>query len=356
MKTKEALEISFTPDEIDEHFDGWGWEWHRENITSVHFIRFGGCAYVYYRFTDGEEGDSFDSGLAWTEVVKTGEAITFEEKFTTPTGVTIYFKNLMSPVLDEDRKVSAVSIISSDITNEINLVTQAQEQKEELERSYHELEQFAYVASHDLKAPITNAVSLLEIIYKQDGVAEHAKETFKKVLQSMNHMKVTIRTLNEVMVLKKNLKQSKENVKLDEALQEVLKGIEHQLEESRAILSIDFSKCPTVEFPPVHLQSILQNLLTNAIKYRKKGTSLRITISSGKKRGCEFLQVKDNGRGIDLDEYGHKLFGLFQRFHLDEKDGRGIGLHMVKAIVDAYGGTIEVQSKVGVGTSFKIFF
>ena len=224
----------------------------------------------------------------------------------------------------------------------------------ELERSNRELEQFAYVASHDLKAPITNLVALLDAIKSQDGINENCSDLFDRLRSSISRMSNTIRTLNEVITLKKNLDLKPERIDLKTTLDEVLSSINDQVENSKAEIITDFSICDTLMFPEIHFRSILQNLITNAIKYKKPKEHPIIEIRTDVEDRQTCLYVKDNGRGIDMNEFGNKLFGLFQRFHLDT-EGKGIGLHITKSIIENYGGRIEVDSQVGRGTTFKLY-
>jgi signal transduction histidine kinase len=110
-----------------------------------------------------------------------------------------------------------------------------------------------------------------------------------------------------------------------------------------------------VRFPALHLQNILQNLITNAIKYRKPDVDPVIEIKSRRLKEFIRLEVSDNGSGLDLDQHGKKLFGLFKRFHLNT-EGKGIGLYITKSIIENYQGKIEVESTPGEGTSFRIYF
>ena len=127
-----------------------------------------------------------------------------------------------------------------------------------------------------------------------------------------------------------------------------------QINECNAKIRVDFSACETIVFPSVHLHHILLNLISNALKYRNPATPPIIDVTTSKSEEHVCLMVKDNGLGIDLDAYGSKLFGLFQRFHL-ETEGDGVGLHMVKNIVESFGGSIQVESKPNEGSTFNVY-
>jgi signal transduction histidine kinase len=103
-----------------------------------------------------------------------------------------------------------------------------------------------------------------------------------------------------------------------------------------------------------YLDSIVLNLLSNAIKYRRPDEDPIITIEAGERNSVSYFIIQDNGKGIDLEKYGEKLFGMFKTFH-GNRDARGIGLFITRNQIEALGGTIEVESKVGEGTKFTVY-
>ncbi|MEO1254679.1 MAG: ATP-binding protein, partial [Bacteroidota bacterium] len=119
---------------------------------------------------------------------------------------------------------------------------------------------------------------------------------------------------------------------------------------------VDISDKLKLKILPAYLQSILHNLITNAMKYGITEEQRKIKICAKKESKSVVLTVADRGRGIDLKRYGNKMFQLGSRFHADEESGHGMGLYMTKQQVEAIDGRIEVESEVGKGTSFKVFF
>ena len=117
----------------------------------------------------------------------------------------------------------------------------------------------------------------------------------------------------------------------------------------------DFTEAPTVKFTSIHLNSIMLNLISNAIKYRSPDRDPEIHIRTYSKGKLTYLEVKDNGLGIDLERHKDKLFGLFQRFH-DHADSKGLGLFIINSIVVENGGKIEVKSEINKGTTFTVSF
>jgi len=256
-----------------------------------------------------------------------------------------------------ERSKKALINLSEDLRSEKQMLIKAKDELEkksiQLNNSNKDLQQFAFVASHDLKAPTSNMMALLSLIVSGNVTQEQNEELIQKLKQAAKSMHDTISTLNEVLSVKMNIKLDMEKVNISTALANILLGIENMLEEHNVELIEDFREVEYINFPLIHLNHILQNLVTNAIKFRREGQIPIIKIKTKKVTDGTCLIVEDNGKGIDLEKYGGKLFGLFQRFHLDI-EGKGIGLHLCKNIIEYYGGRIDVESKEGVGTTFKI--
>ena len=223
-----------------------------------------------------------------------------------------------------------------------------------LERTNRELEEFAYISSHDMKSPITSLVGILTLMQQKDAIKPEHRHLFDLAFNSATQMRKTIHALNEIIAFRKTLKIERQKIDLAEALEEVKLRIYDLIISSGVLITADFSKCPFVNYPAVHLKSIFQNLLTNAIKYKQEGSPPVIDIKTTSWENFVVLEVRDRGLGIDMERYKDKLFGLFQRFHI-HTEGMGIGLHMIHSIVESYGGKILIESEVNEGTTFKIY-
>jgi len=224
----------------------------------------------------------------------------------------------------------------------------------QLERSNKELEEFAYISSHDMKSPVSSLNGLISLMEIKKAVKEEYQDLFELVKSSTSQMQKTINALNDIIAFRKTLKMPKEKLGLRKVLEEVKIGIHQLITASNATISADFDLCPFIMFPLIHLKSILQNLLTNAIKFTREGEAPVITIQSGRQDHYAILVVKDQGMGINLALYKDKLFGLFQRFH-PLQIGMGIGLHIVHSIVESYEGKILVDSEENKGATFTIY-
>ncbi len=263
----------------------------------------------------------------------------------------IHYSTKVSP-LSEDGEVYGAVFISRDITSYTRQSEKLKEQSKELQRINQNLEQLAYVSSHDMKAPVANLKSLVRLLEEEEAISEGGLPIFEKMKKAIDQMNHTIVTLNEVFAVQSNLDLKREMTHIEEIYDDVYNSIENQITESNATVKTQFD-LKKLEFPSVHLISIIQNLITNSIKYKHPDRKPEIMIKSYKEEGYSWLEVKDNGRGIDLEKYGSKVFGLFQRFDLST-EGKGIGLHIIKSIVENYGGEVMLRSKPNDGTTFII--
>ncbi|MCX2745491.1 PAS domain-containing sensor histidine kinase [Mangrovivirga sp. M17] len=224
----------------------------------------------------------------------------------------------------------------------------------QVELKNKELEEFAYVAAHDLKAPITNINILKDMINEESFKDEDNKELFDKLKKNITQLHSTVFSLNDVITFKTTLNNDKELIKFDELFEEIKETIEEQIKNSNATITEDFSNCPEIKYPPLHLKSIMQNLLTNAIKYRNPEIPLKVEVQTSENNGRTCLTVKDNGLGFNSEKFGDKMFGLFKRLHT-HIEGKGVGMYIVKSILDTHGGKIEVESKPNEGAMFKVY-
>ena len=230
-----------------------------------------------------------------------------------------------------------------------------QEVTKELRKKNDELEKFAYITSHNLRAPVVNLLSLTEMQQETTLTKELQDEIRKNIHESVKQLDDTLNDLIEIVASKSGKSAQSEELDLQTELNIVIKTIEKQIKTSGAKIEVNFTECAKIYFPRHYLHSILINLLTNAIKYKSDNRNLVVTIKT--RNGKDFTQLyfSDNGIGINLEKYGKKIFGLYQRFH-SNIDGKGLGLYIIKSQIEAMDGKIEVDSLPDVGTTFCIYF
>lgn len=211
-----------------------------------------------------------------------------------------------------------------------------------------ELEQFAYVASHDLQEPlrtISNFVGLFEKQYAEK-LDEDSKQYLGFILIATSKMQTLIRDLLEFSIIGKNLIFT--SVDCNTLLKEVIAQLDFSIKETNA--KINSTVLPVLIGNDIELKRLFQNLIGNAIKFRKKNKSPEVTISAEENDTEYLFAVKDNGIGIE-EQFMHKLFIIFQRLH-PEYPGTGIGLAICKKIIALHNGKIWVESKIGEGSTF----
>ena len=225
-----------------------------------------------------------------------------------------------------------------------------------LKRSNQKLEDFAYVISHDLKSPLNNLRSLLDM-YNQEAISDdHNRQVMAMMDKSVSKLGGMLSSFTDVFLTEEGLKHIPEKLTIADCLNDVTHALTQLIDDAKATIHTDFGEAPTVVSVSVLFQSILQNLITNSIKYRSHEREPVIHISSHDTYDYVVLHYQDNGIGIDTKKNGKDLFKLFKRFDLKHAEGSGVGLYMIKSILDSGGGKIEIESKLGEGTLFKLYF
>lgn len=240
------------------------------------------------------------------------------------------------------------------IENQLNiqrLQRQLLEQNDELVRSNRELEQFAYVVSHDLQQPlqsITGFAKLLLLRY-EDSLDEPAIAYLHRMMDSGSRMQRLIQDLLAYAQVNKQ-EQPFESVDCNRVLEQVLDNLQAAIAEKNVVLTYD--PLPTVVGSEVKLIQLFQNLIGNAIKFTHPGVTPHVSISVMQQDTKWLFSIHDNGIGIDAQNL-EKVFDVFHRVH-STKDypGTGIGLATCKKIVEIHGGYIWVESQLNAGTTF----
>ncbi|MBC7913340.1 MAG: HAMP domain-containing histidine kinase [Pyrinomonadaceae bacterium] len=182
------------------------------------------------------------------------------------------------------------------------------------------------------------------------------KQIFEYIMQSAESIDTLIKDLNDVLTARSPLNEKRELFALTEIVKGVCNNLEQQINTSKAFICIDISdEANELNSIKSYVQSIVHNLISNAIKYKSVNRNPEISIKAWKDADHTYLEVSDNGIGIDLEQHGQHIFGLYKRFTV-QNEGKGLGLHMTKAQVESLGGTISIESQLDKGCTFKIVF
>lgn len=261
----------------------------------------------------------------------------------------------MLPVYNSDGELSHWVSIQRDITEAKKQEVEKEQLIRELTQNNKDLQQFSYITSHNLRAPLSNLTGLLNLIEDIPIDNPELKEILDGFNKSTHLLNETIEDLVKVIVIKDNPSIQKEDLSLKDVFENVFSQLDFLIGLHKPIIIINFDKVPILNTNKAYLESILLNLLTNAIKYKSEIKKSKITISASQVDDTVFLVFKDNGIGIDLVRNKDKVFGLYQRFH-DFPDSKGLGLYLVKSQVEAMGGSIGIESEVNKGTTFTLTF
>ena len=291
---------------------------------------------------------------------------------------TVYLNFVYQPLRDPDGRITSIAAVGTEVTGLVRTRRQleqlthelaatnatlhvtnidAQTTNDELTRVNADLDNFIYIASHDLRAPILNIDGLLAALEQELPAASCQAELVAPLLARMHdaiaRFQKTLNHLTDITKLQKTHDQPVISVNLAAVIEEVCLDLAPQIAASPCALEVDVTECTYVSFAAKNLRSIVYNLLSNALKYRDPTRPLHVQISCRPSGEYAVLTVQDNGLGLAAARQP-ELFTMFKRFHA-HVEGSGIGLYMVKKIVESAGGRVAVESALGVGSTFRVY-
>lgn len=300
-----------------------------------------------------------------TQVVDSGRPVTDQTIYASPTGKVGYYEYIFTPVFDDAGKVVMVAGSTRDISEHKRSQEAIRLKNEELThlnnqlmRVNSDLDNFIYTASHDLKSPISNIEGLVSALqeYLSEQVTEYPKvgRLLGMIQSSIERFNRTIHDLSDITKLQRLNDEEATAVDLEEIIKDIQMDLSFLIEDSKGQITIALDGIKYIRFAPKNLRSIFYNLIANSLKYRSLERRPVIEILGDEDTEHIIVTVRDNGMGMDLS-MGPSIFGMFKRLH-HHVEGTGIGLYIVKKIMDNSDGKIEVESEVDKGTAFKLFF
>ncbi|HZJ18934.1 MAG TPA: PAS domain-containing protein [Pricia sp.] len=258
------------------------------------------------------------------------------------------------PLLDESGKASGLIGISLDISD----LKQKEEELHDLVNvtslQNKKLINFAHIVSHNLRSHSANFSMLLDFLVHEKDESE--KENIHSMLiNASDNLMESLENLNEVVAINTNVNLDKKPILLKNKIDTVQHNLSAYLKENNGTILNEVCDTTKIQVIPAYIDSILMNFITNSVRYKDPERNPVVTLTATSENGFTVLSITDNGLGIDLKIYGDKLFGMYKTFH-DHSDARGIGLYITKNQIDAMNGKVTVESKMGVGTTFKIYF
>ncbi|RDC61998.1 sensor histidine kinase [Adhaeribacter pallidiroseus] len=253
-------------------------------------------------------------------------------------------------------KVAERTAYLSQAKDELNTLNQELfRQNEKLNRVNTDLDNFVYAASHDLKAPITNIEGLVNLIKESECYQDvEARELIDRISISGTKLRNAIEDLSVVIRVQNQVELVAEQIPVAEILEDICISIADLLQASQVQINLQTDPDAAIYFSKKNFRSILYNLIHNAIEYRAYERLPKILIVTEKIPGYTVLSVKDNGLGFNPTKKDN-IFTLFKRLH-NHVEGSGVGLFIVKRMMDNAGGRVEVESEVNAGTTFRLYF
>lgn len=261
--------------------------------------------------------------------------VTFNNQLAEPTinAIVLNFKDVSQRKLQEQERTALIG---------------------ELVQNNRDLKQFSFITSHNLRAPLTNLMAIAELLDMNKIKDETTLELLKGFKISTIQLNETLNDLIKILIVKENTTQQVKNISFEDTFNTVKNTLESIITKSGAIITTNFSQAPQVLFKLAYMESVFNNLISNAIKYAHPGRVPEIQIYSTINNKTTQLIFQDNGSGFDMEKVKDKLFGLYQRFH--NNSDKGIGLYLIHSQITALGGSIEAESTEHAGTTFTISF
>ena len=284
-------------------------------------------------------------------VYKGKPLLNFENRYLTKNGEIVWLSWTSMPDLDRQ----LVFAIAKDVTSRKLIEEERNNFIVNLSRINRDIQQFTRMASHDIRSPISNLLTIFNLFDTEKIVDPDTSELIALLKKTSENLHETVNNFLEVMINNDKLNVPIEQLDLHASLNTVKNAIGTLIADSASVIVSDFSAFDKVSFNKIYLESVFLNLITNAVKYANPAVPLSIKIYTRLKDGIQQLVISDNGLGFDMDKVKDKIFGLYQTFH-DNPDGKGIGLHLVHTHITSLGGHISVESKVKEGTTFIISF
>jgi len=214
------------------------------------------------------------------------------------------------------------------------------------------LKNFAHIISHNIRSHSSNFSMLLDMLFLESPELT-TNENIEQLVQASKNLEKTIQHLNDVVAINTTITDALEPINVFDVAERAILDVSALAKTANVDIQNHIDREASVSGIPAYVESILTNLITNAIKYRSETRKPYVKMRSESKDGKLMIAIEDNGLGIDLEIHGSKLFGMYKTFHKHE-DARGIGLFITKNQVESMAGQIQVESRINEGTTFFV--
>ncbi|MEO7923048.1 MAG: ATP-binding protein [Chitinophagaceae bacterium] len=279
------------------------------------------------------------------EVIATGVIL---EKEVQTTDKRWFQMNILPYIIKSENRTNGVIITFVDITKRIAILN-------ELEKLNAEHDTLLYTLSHDIRQPLSTIVlladELTEAYNKKD--TEQFTTWIETLTRASKNMKTLVEDFTEHIKVDSKIPNEDERLNIEDIFHDVILALRNDIYNNGINIKTEFNSSEIL-FSRKNLRSIVFNLLSNAIKYKKTDETLKILITTGKQEGFVVLSIRDNGLGIDKRHH-QTIFDKFSRLN-DQVEGTGIGLYIIKRMLTDKGGKIEIESDIGNGSTFHVYF
>ncbi|AKQ47771.1 hypothetical protein TH63_16065 [Rufibacter radiotolerans] len=271
---------------------------------------------------------------------------------------TAYVSFVYHPLRNANGVITGVVAVAIEINEQVEARQEMEAMNRELLAVNADLDNFVYSASHDLKAPISNIEGLLSTLVEYLPEKTLQEDVVQRILalmqSSVDRFKRAVSDLTDVARIQREDEEEISSIHLPQVVEEVMLDFENIIRDTKAQVELDFTPNSVIRFSAKNARSIFYNLFSNALKYQAPDRVPQIKVKTEVTPQQVILTVSDNGLGMNEADKD-KIFYMFKRLH-DHVEGTGIGLYIVKRIVENAGGYIEVETAIGEGTTFKVYF
>jgi PAS domain S-box-containing protein len=323
--------------------------WIKVNTSLCEMLGYTEYNFLQHTFQDFTHPEDLDKDLKLLQQLLDGKITSYsmEKRYFHAEGTVIWA--LLNVSLIRNESGEPMYFVS-----QIKNISKRKKDEETIRNQNSRLLNFAHIVSHNLRSHTGNMKMLTDMVLQ-----EQEEEERDRMLQMLNenseNILETLDYLNEVVKVNDGAGIDKVPLNLKQAVQRVLEILSASIEKNEALISVEITDEFYVQYHPAYLESVIINLISNALKYKNPDRQAIILITAELLNGQIIFKVEDNGQGIDLLLYGNKLFGMYKTFHR-HPDARGMGLYLVKNQVEAMGGTISAESTPGYGTTFTVNF
>lgn len=253
----------------------------------------------------------------------------------------------------KNNNTESVLIIITDVTQIKAKEKEILEKKNELQSANETLDNLVHTIAHDLSSPVANMKMLSLLMEKSANNGKQSEQYIAALKSSVNRLDNKLSGLIQIIDAQFNIEKITGEISFQNIINRVKEDFEMVLKDIDADVTSDL-QCERIFYVEAYLLSIIQNMVSNAIKYRQKNKILKVNISTQREDGMVVLAIKDNGIGMDVNKIKNHLFKPFKRF-TEVDEGKGLGLHIIKTMVEKNGGKVEVESVPGDGAVFKVY-